>query len=393
MPPAKTIYVLGAGASKPSGAPMQAELLPLILDPARDPRTRRLSSYGKFVRHQQEVKAFLERVFRYPREMDVTLEDAMTTIDRALLAKETVRGMPPVQLAEAQRALVACTVEVIAACLERSYLDPAAKAFEERLARFAEARIEAAARREEASSFISLNWDIIMDGALYRAGAGRQAFVDYGSLAYHYDDEMSPYHVGGRLTNTEALSDHGLHGLKLLKLHGSFNWVTCPTCGRLYVKISQKIATDVVRQRTHCEPCGEAVLQPIVVTPSLLKDLGLVHLKMVWHMAALELSQADRLVFLGYSFPQADFEFRYLLAKALPPGTPIDVVLWKTDDPREIAETLRPDALPPPGVPFGKSHLARFKEPPEARYRSFFGDARCTFHYDGVEAYFEAASK
>jgi hypothetical protein len=46
------------------------------------------------------------------------------------------------------------------------------------------------------------------------------------------------------------------------------------------------------------------------------KNLNNTHLKMVWQNAMIDLREANRIVFLGYSFPLADFEFRYLLLKS-----------------------------------------------------------------------------
>ena len=48
-----------------------------------------------------------------------------------------------------------------------------------------------------------------------------------------------------------------------------------------------------------------------------MKDLNNTHLRMTWHNALMDLQQAKRIIFIGYSFPLADFEFRYTLTKAI----------------------------------------------------------------------------
>ncbi len=52
---------------------------------------------------------------------------------------------------------------------------------------------------------------------------------------------------------------------------------------------------------------------------------------MVWHNALLDLMEAKKVVFVGYSFPIADFELRYLLKRGISKTANIEVVL-KDDD-------------------------------------------------------------
>ena len=52
----------------------------------------------------------------------------------------------------------------------------------------------------------------------------------------------------------------------------------------------------------------------------MIKRLEMVHLKTIWYNALVEISQARRVVFVGYSAPPADYEVRYMLAKAFASG-------------------------------------------------------------------------
>ena len=90
--------------------------------------------------------------------------------------------------------------------------------------------------------------------------------------------------------------------------------------------------------------------------PTYIKDLSNVQVKLVWQNAGIELSEAQRLVFVGYSFPIADFELRELLSRTVPHRADIHVVTH--------ADT-------PPDV--------------ENRYRTFFGRRKLTNHRDGAE--------
>jgi hypothetical protein len=103
--------------------------------------------------------------------------------------------------------------------------------------------------------------------------------------------------------------------------------------------------------------------------PTYLKDIGDPQFKLLWHKAGIELAEATCIVFLGYSFPHADYEFRYLLSSFVRKNALIQVVLHKTDQPTALPGTNR------------EHHL------PEYRYRAFFGNRKIIFNYDGVQAY------
>ena len=72
--------------------------------------------------------------------------------------------------------------------------------------------------------------------------------------------------------------------------------------------------------------------------------------------------EARRLVFIGYSLPHADFEFRQLLSRMVHRDAVIDVVLFQgpSDDEK-----------------------GRYKAE-EERYRQFFGSRKLQFHSTGV---------
>ena len=99
--------------------------------------------------------------------------------------------------------------------------------------------------------------------------------------------------------------------------------------------------------------------------PTFLKDLSNFQIKLVWQNAGVELMEARKLVFIGYSLPHADFEFRQLLSRMVHKNAAIEVVLYK-----------------------GKGAAAqRCYEAEEERYRQFFGERELVFNSKGVEDY------
>ena len=84
---------------------------------------------------------------------------------------------------------------------------------------------------------------------------------------------------------------------------------------------------------------------------------------------SIELQKAKKVLFCGYSLPLADFEFRYMLKQNIQPGTSIDVVLYKDDNPANYSSNA-----------YGLL--------PEKRYRDLFCNCSCNFFYDGFGEYF-----
>ncbi len=162
-------------------------------------------------------------------------------------------------------------------------------------------------------SVISLNWDTIPDYLLNTRGSvgGRKVVLDYG--CYDYDLDNRSNHIP-----SIRRKGQGLFNIKLLKLHGSLNWVVCSCCGRLFSHNddAQPPVAPLTPPPT-CRFCGGVELENVVITPTLMKDLAQNQLRNIWHNAFLDLQDCGRIVFVGYSFPMADFEFRYILLKSI----------------------------------------------------------------------------
>ena len=164
---------------------------------------------------------------------------------------------------------------------------------------------------------VSLNYDIIADNMLAARSDG--AFPDYTC-----DIE------------TEIYRNWGKFG-KLLKLHGSLNWLYCPNCLRLDVAVSRSgrgfskafnelflseggESNDLEHRYTchgsPCKSCGFFV-RPVMITPTQRKDYRNPHIARVWYRAEEVLRSATEVVFVGYSMPADDVEVVYLFKRGL----------------------------------------------------------------------------
>ena len=334
------------------------------------------------VKLKEALRNFLVEVMKVdPDEMrKVSLEDVYTPIDRCLSDGVSLRNKSLVDL----HTLRAQMEYLISLAIDqrfdaqRSDAKQYVRDFATHLVKEAFGRKEKAARRNDASaakaydpfSIISLNWDILLDRCLYeeltKKDGGRDGdyepigVVDY--CCYISSVEAWEKRIRPGLWTLGARG----YNVKLLKIHGSMNWLQCSNCQRLFVSFHEKVnIPNYINAQTcrHCEQFGiKAKLQGSLIMPTFLKDLTNFQVKLIWQNASVELMEAKRLVFIGYSLPHADFEFRQLLSRMVHAKAKIHVVLYNdgtSDGERRYTEECN-------------------------RYRQFFGSRKVTFEPDGV---------
>ncbi len=374
----KTVYILGAGFSIPAGAPSQGELLSQILElDDSDPGIKEAkSALQNFMRDDLHVDR--------PNMSGYALEDIYTPLDRCIADGTSFRSKTAAKLTELRGQIEYLISRAIGNKIKKKQIDcPHAAAyihdFARYLVRIASRRAELAkdtdcaadAKQYDPLSVISFNWDILLDNALHEALRDDCSKCgDYDAFGVvDYCCYISSIEHDKRIrTGLWSLGCRGFN-VKLLKLHGSMNWLQCPNCQRLFVGFGSKldilarIGKDNCR---HCEKHGhENRLQGSLVMPTFLKDLSNFQLKLIWQNASVELMEATKLAFIGYSLPHADFEFRQLLSRMAGKGVKIDVVLYQGADSTEMA-----------------NYAAA-----EARYRQFFGGRTIKFFPEGAESY------
>ena len=104
--------------------------------------------------------------------------------------------------------------------------------------------------------------------------------------------------------------------------------------------------------------------------PTFLKNLDNIQNKLIWQNAGIELSEASKIVFIGYSLPQADFEFKQLLSRMMKADAKIEVYLIENDNPEQYEGNI-------------KYLTAGY------RYQNFFSSRDLTIHYTGVKGFVE----
>ena len=109
------------------------------------------------------------------------------------------------------------------------------------------------------------------------------------------------------------------NGIMTFKLHGSVNWFEKNDGHLIIDEQDVTVWPDPNKVETYKIPavCANDYAfpgNPLIVPPSFLKpDLSGV-LEGIWSGAAKTLKETDRVVFIGYSFPESDKEMMYFLA-------------------------------------------------------------------------------
>lgn len=299
------VFILGAGASKQSGAPLMGNFLDVATDLLRSNSVT-------------DKRAEFETVFaaigglqavHSKAKLDLNnIESIFTALELGRILRH-VPGMNPESIDDAIKALkdlIVRTLEItIRFPCSQGYITapPPYDSFAEMVKGLREK-----AQPQQSVSIITFNYDIGVDVGLHRAGLGP-----------NYVLEPAP---------------QSQDAVDLLKLHGSLNWATETDTKKIrplhlhhyFQKYSVRSPTDpsgigipIGSQlaeffSSHAEPKVAVNAEPVIVPPSWNKADYHQALSDVWAAAARHLSEAESVFVAGYSLPETDSFFRHLFA-------------------------------------------------------------------------------
>lgn len=293
--PIETMIVLGAGASAADGAPIQSQLFREFFK-----HCRTKGPYSATHEWDRELATFFFQFFGIDVDNDdldsiafPTFEEILGILEIADSQGESFRDLlgPHLikngtsQLWHIHDVLVFSIAEILHERLNysRSNHDRLVKTLKD-------------AGKLKRTAFATFNYDILIDNALLDSVEERH--FNYGVT--FVNQNRRPY------------SD----AVPLYKLHGSLNWLSCSTCRDLQITPRQK-GVMKLKWEPHeavCERCSTP-RSPVVIPPTFFKVLSNLHLRQIWDAAERACLRAKRLVFCGYSFPDADVHVRYLLKR------------------------------------------------------------------------------
>lgn len=370
----KTVFVLGAGfsAGVKNGAgekvPSQENLVAEIIKHKND-FPNQFAQFQRFLIDDMEIPEIYH--------VKIPLEDIFTPLDKCIsdgISYRSINANRAKEIRELVDYLIGKTLDLILRYpVQKKYVDKFAKYLVDK----SKTRTNHQYSKIDPVSVISTNWDILLDNSIkdelsktfYGKSNADKGVVDYCCHISSYrpnDDSVKP--------GLEMLGKGGFN-VKLIKLHGSLNWLQCPRCNRLYVDFENKIAvhqyTKEENYKEKCKHCNEnfgfhnshALISNLVM-PTFLKNLANAQYKLIWQNAAIELSEASKIVFIGYSLPAADFEMKQILSRMVRNNAKIEV------------------------VDYGKNEKIKYIKDLKKKYEVFFGRT-IIMHHKGVEEYIQ----
>ena len=318
--PINDVIFLGAGASAADGAPLQSQLFSRYF----------ISSRGSNDRISKSLREFFTDFFGIDTDNVTentdfpTFGEALGMLELAITRNESFRkypmvpGNPRVQLVKEQ------LIFLIAKILKEELRS--GRAHHAQLVQ----RLKDTGKLSQ-TAFISLNYDILIDNAL--TDLHDTVDLDYG-VAFTNFENPNDWH--------RPRPDRSI---PLFKLHGSLNWLYCPTCISLTITPKDKSVSTLVDKPKRCKTCHSNMV-PIIIPPTFFKMMSNHFLQQIWHNCQAVLTQATRIIFCGYSFPNADIHIKYLLKRTeLSRGSTPDIFIFNDHDGKlqqqKAAETKR----------------------------------------------------
>lgn len=284
----RVVYVLGAGSSYDAGGPLIRDFFSMDSERSERVHFDHFQSDEKFLGLQAAYEEWAEGA------KDPNIEGFFQRVQfQRLMRKGFDTHLPGVTLNP--ETLYRYLVWYIAAYVRASVADqgnpPAyyrdfAKSLRQRGKRYA---------------VLTFNYDLVFERALLK---------EYGELDYKL----------GRIRGLKKFSK----GVPLIKLHGSLNWSWCSGCEEVYVD-ENPTAANYRREACPRRRCG-MLLEPLIVPPDANKNASLDIISGLWRKAGSFLNQADRIVIVGYSLPDADTSAKELLMEPVQRASRFDVI-------------------------------------------------------------------
>ncbi len=375
----KTAIILGAGFSCCAGVPSQENMLKAFLsNDFSGPQDLMIT---------QSIKQFLKAVFGWTDGDDLpALEDIFTMID---LSAGSGHNLGKALAPRALRAIRRMLIDRIFAIIDRKFI--ASPDIEDLIKRYLPLNLPVT------THFVVLNWDNVLERHLH-SYVPKILAVDYRVRGKYWPGD---YEFGPKF-------------ISIAKVHGSSGWLYCDNCKTLFyyqydpvsqdvsfctrledIELLDKTFAGALRSAAHgapyhygpfkmsfdrdntelsqilpqqqrhlqnCRICGYPV-GPHIATFSFRKSFRTHASALSWQAAEEILSDAAKWIFIGYSLPDADIEFKHLIKTCQ--------LKFAHDDSRRKSIDI----------------VVKDDEQAEKRYRRFFGPDNVTICQGGLKCY------
>ncbi|MCL2144677.1 MAG: hypothetical protein FWH43_04205 [Endomicrobia bacterium] len=315
-PDKNTLFVMGAGASKDDGIAVQNEILDKIVSgkfsfpPEKDDSV----TFKEYGRISSNINELVRAVFAKDARKNLSLESLFNILETALDKRENIGCLELKKLRLYYTDLIKGIM--YATRIDSNLEDHKVKNFldgkKQPKSPYAEMGVKLYKEYKYDKinfSFVNFNYDICMDRVLlsmHEKKENESFDLDYGIELGNYNLER-----GRKLWFGKPRS----RKMYLLRPHGSVNWLFCRSCGNVFSKLTRQNKVADIIQSTKCYNCGLSNLEPYIIYPSYNRIYENKHLVQIWLRMEKFLMEADKWCFIGYSLPDADRYFTYILTR------------------------------------------------------------------------------
>jgi hypothetical protein len=304
------VFIFGAGASYPDGIPIQSEIIPIILN--NDDLQIINSLPGR------QIREFLKDNFSISEHYP-TLEEVFGFIDFHINNDFSLsKKWTTTEMIKLKANLTKVLHYVISNKTKSS--------------EYFKSFWEAIRANKKEIAVITTNYDTLIDEAFDVIYS--DYLIDYciDLINYRYPDEITPFDWWDN--PRRPVSQFGNQTpvrVKLIKIHGSLNWKYCNCCAQVGltpwnhgINLKKDSFDSFVRGKI-C-PFDQNKLTSLIQAPSHLKTNNNFIFNKLFDEAGYTLRNAKKLVFIGYSFPEADVHIRALVKRNFNPKNEIIVI-------------------------------------------------------------------
>lgn len=296
MRDSKYMIFFGAGASASEGAPIQSTLFEMYFKTLEDVENKWFDI---------ELIHFLNEYFGIEFPIDnnkklnfPTFEEILGILDQAIIKNQSLRYFcndAGLQNGDKLRKLRRAVLMVLARVLHESL--GTTNRYHKRLVRNL-----IGLDLIKDTTFVTTNYDILVDNSLA---------AELGHKIPNYCFEFGQIRGG-----YEQLPQND-ETPKILKLHGSLNWLHCPTCNKITLTPYEKgvITLYIDPNNAACNKC-QTLMMPLIIPPTYYKELNNYYINQCMFEFDKTLHETQHLIFCGYSFPDADMHIKYYLKRA-----------------------------------------------------------------------------
>jgi hypothetical protein len=317
------LFVFGAGASIADGCVLQYQILPKLF-----------SNEFSNVKPLENLKNFIFQNFEINDEKYPNLESVFGFMDYFINKRESLnKDYTHFTILNIKEVLIRFIHQVISIENESKGIY---KKFWEKIS-----------KTDMNLSIITMNYDTLLDES-FDFLFPKTALIDYciNFLNYEKGDKIDPFNWWSDVRkpfSTEWLNEKIFpRPIKILKIHGSINWKYCNCCNQVLLtpwdtKIDLNKQKFIVEKRTTLSllnktkevltcPIDDNVFDTFIIPPSHIKELNHPVISKLFDEASFEIRNTKKIVFVGYSFPEADVHIKALFKKNLQINTLIEVI-------------------------------------------------------------------